>query len=57
MELLGGRKFIFAMTALFLSFIMVMAKLVSASDWQGFVAILGITYITGNVMEHRAENK
>ncbi len=48
-EKFGGRKFIFAMLAIILSFILVVLKMVEPTDWFNFTGVIGGSYIIGNV--------
>jgi len=45
----GGRKFLFALSVVILSFILVLAKAATADQWMQFVEIVGGSYILGNV--------
>ncbi|MBC7236232.1 MAG: hypothetical protein H5T69_10335 [Chloroflexi bacterium] len=46
---LGGRKFLFALLAVILSFILVLARLATAEQWMQFVEVIGAAYVIGNV--------
>lgn len=46
---LGGRKFLFAILAVLLSFILVLARFATAEQWMQFVEIIGGAYVIGNV--------
>ena len=49
-EMAGGRKFVFALLAIVLGFVMVMTGATTAKEWMGFVELLGGIYVTGNVV-------
>ena len=46
---LGGRKFLFALLAVILGFILVLARLTTAEQWMQFVEVIGAAYVIGNV--------
>ncbi len=48
---IGGRKFLFALYAMTLGFVLVLTKFVHADAWLGFINLLGATYIVGNVAD------
>jgi hypothetical protein len=48
-EKIGGRKFIFGLLLLFMSFVLVLLDKLSTDQWTVFASITGGTYIIGNV--------
>jgi hypothetical protein len=50
---LGGRKFIFAILAVVLGFVLVLADRIVASDFLTFVGVVGATYVLGNVLDQK----
>lgn len=49
LEALGGRKFIFAMIMLVMAFVLVILKTLDPDSFLKFAAIIGGTYVAGNV--------
>ena len=48
-EKLGGRKFVFGMMLIVLSFVLVCVGKLETEIWTQFVSIVGGTYVLGNV--------
>lgn len=48
---IGGRKFIYAVLAVALSFVLVIMGKLSADSWTTFVSIIGGIYVVGNVAD------
>jgi len=49
MELLGGRKFVFALVMLIASFALVLVGDLPAIDWVKFAEVIGGIFVIGNV--------
>jgi len=45
----GGRKFVFAILATILSFVLVLTNRVESREWLAFMGVVGGTYVLGNV--------
>ena len=50
LENIGGRKFVFAILALALGFLLVATGKTDADTWFKFAEIVGATYVVGNVV-------
>jgi len=50
LEMLGGRKFVFAILSMVLAFVLVLTGFVTSAEWLKFVEFLGVTYVAGNVV-------
>jgi hypothetical protein len=48
---IGGRKFVYAVLAVALSFALVILGKLSADSWTTFVSIIGGIYVAGNVAD------
>lgn len=48
-EKIGGRKFLFAILAVLMCFVLVLTGYTTADKWLQFVEIIGGSYILGNV--------
>jgi xanthosine utilization system XapX-like protein len=57
MNELLSRKFIFAIIALIMGFVLVLMKLLPAEGFIAFVGIVGSTYVIGNVASKYANTK
>ncbi len=49
LEYFGGRKYVFAIFVVILSYTFVLKGLLSVKDWIGFTSAIGVAYIIGNV--------
>ncbi len=49
LEKFGGRKFIFGILGVVLSFILVLMGKLNADAWATFIEVIGGTYVIGNV--------
>ena len=56
-EAFGGRKFLYALLAIVLSFVLVILGKVTPSEWITLVEIMGTVYVIGNIGEHVALGK
>jgi hypothetical protein len=56
LSFLGGRKFLFAMTALIFSFVLVMVGKMAVDAWIPFVEVVGAAYILGNLASAKIPN-
>ncbi len=52
---LGGRKFTFAVVVTIMAFILVVIGKLSVEPFLQFVAVVGGTYVVGNIAEHVAK--
>jgi hypothetical protein len=50
LERVGGRKFIFAILVVILSFVLVITKTLPVITWLDFVTTIGGIYVIGNVV-------
>lgn len=48
-DMIGGRKFVFAILLTILSFVLVILKIVESAEWLKFMEVVGGTYVLGNV--------
>lgn len=46
----GGRKFIFALFVVGLSFALVLTGTISSTEWLEFTKFIGVTYVAGNII-------